>query len=137
MAVYTGNNDHLMIDGVNCDNYWRHIKVIPVHASEESTAGNTDTVERIPTLTDYQLELTIIYEESQIAALLPLVAVGVHTVVWGPQGNSNGLPKHQQQFIFEQSSTEALHDMSQARAFMIAGKSYKAPVFNMWKGDTF
>lgn len=137
MAVYSGNDDHLMIDGVNCDGYWRRIKISPIQDSEENTSGTAECVERIPTLTDYMIELTIMYDDTQIDTLVPLVAPGVHTVLWGPQGNASGKPKHQQEFIFNEAPTEAVHDMSQARAFLVSGKAHKAPVYNFWKGDKF
>lgn len=137
MAIYSGNDDFLSIDGVELNDLWRSIKIIPKVQSRDVTSGRSPYRQRVSTLHDFVLEMTIIYMLGEAGVILPLIAPGEHLVCYGPEGNSAGKPRHQQIFIFDEVDTEANHDKSNARTFTISAEAADAPDFNMFKGDTF
>lgn len=137
MAIYSGNSDYLAIDGVDLSAFWREVSITQTVGSRDVTSGGVTTRQRIPTVFDYTLEFTIMYDDVQRPVLIPLVAAGLHVVEYGIEGATVGKPRHMQTFLFTDSGLEGYSDKSEARAFSISANSADVPVFNMYNGDTF
>lgn len=138
MAVYSGNADHLTIDGTNMHDYLVDIEIAPSMETADVSGGQSTTHrERNEGLNDHSLRMTVHYEITQIATILPLVANGEHTVVWGPEGNASGKPKHTQKFIITGAPTGASMMKDSARVFTVTGIASAEPTDDMWNGATF
>lgn len=138
MAVYTGNDDYVSIDGTSVSSYWVDIEITPNLATTDTTHGSgVSHMTRNAGLKDHSISMTIIYDAADHATLMPLLEPGEHTVIWGPQGNTAGQPKHEQKFIFTEAPTSGNYEKSEKRVFSISGEASAAPVSDLWGGDTW
>lgn len=138
MAVYSGNDDFLSIDGVDLSAYWREAEISPSVETADVTAGSGVTHRsRNEGLKDYTFSFTIVYDTADLQTILPVIKPGTHLVVYGPEGNSAGKPKHQQRFIFTEAPTSGNHEKSDARTFSISAEAAEPPIDDMYVGDTF
>lgn len=138
MATYSGNKDYLTIDGVDMSPYWREAEITPIMETADVTAGaNVEHRERNEGLRDYQFSFTIVYDDTQAATILPLVRPGRHRVVYGPEGNTSGKPKHDQYFIFTEAPTGGTYEKNEARTFSVSGEAADTPIADMYNGGAF
>lgn len=137
MTVYSGNDDFLSIDGVNVSSYWVDTDITPSGESADTTSGSGTTHRtRNAGLKDHKIKITIVYDADAIATILPLATIGQHTVIYGPQGNGTGKPKHQQVFNFTSVPTKGDVEKKTKRVFTIDGEAMAAPVYD-FHSDTF
>ena len=138
MAVYSGFNDFLSIDGTDVSPYIRDVELEESMETAETTAGSgVANRTRNTGLKDHTLSFTIVYDIDDIATWLPLLKPGEHTVIWGPEGNATGKPKHEQKFIFESAPLSGNYEQSEARTVPVSGVSSEAPTTDFWAGGTF
>lgn len=137
MALYSGNKDYLSIDGVELAGFWRDTQIVATVDMAENTSGNAQFKSRFETLRDYSMSFTIAYDDEEADMILNLVRPGKHLVVYGPEGNVAGKPKHQQYFIFPQVETEGDSEKSQLRVFSVSANAAEAPLFDMYNGGVF
>lgn len=138
MATYSGNNDYLSIDGVDLSAYWREAEITPSIETADVTAGSGSTHrERNEGLKDHTFNFTIVYDSADLQTILPVIKPGTHTVIYGPEGNAAGKPKHQQSFIFTEVPTGGNYEKSDARVFSISAEAAAAPTYDMYAGAVF
>lgn len=138
MAVYSGNKDYISIDGVNLSAYWREAEISPSMETADVTAGaNVTHRSRNEGLNDYAFSLTIVYDDADLQTILPVIKPGRHLVVYGPEGNVAGKPKHEQYFIWTEAPTGGNHEKSEARVFTISGEAAAPPISDMYAGAVF
>lgn len=135
MATYSGNKDYLSIDGVDLSAYWRDAEISPsMETADVTTGANVTHRQRNEGLKDYAFSFTIAYDDEDLQTILPLIEVGRHLVVYGPEGNAAGKPKHQQYFIFTEAPTSGTFEKNEARAFSVSGEAAAAPIDDMYDG---
>lgn len=137
MAAYNQLKDFLVIDGVDLSEFMFEVQITPSIASIENTAGSDEHVSRFPTVRDYSLTLSIRYDDKQAAKLLQLVKPGLHQVLYGIEGNAKGKPKHEQRFLFADSSISGSVEGSSKRFFQISASGAEAPIYDMFSDSIF
>lgn len=138
MATYSGNNDYLAIDGVDLGPYWREAEITPSMETADVTAGSGVTHrKRNAGLKDHAFKLTLVYDDDELQTILPVIKVGKHLVVWGPEGNGAGKPKHQQYFHFTEAPTGGTYEKNEARVFDITCEAADSPIDDMYAGAVF
>lgn len=137
MATYNGNNAFLSIDGVDVSGFWTAFTLSPSVESVDVTAGSaTAHRERAEGLADTSCSGTIVYDAASVSTYIQKVKPGSHTIIWGPEGNTTGKPRHEQVFII----TEAPHTVGVEKpmvAFEFSGEAAAAPTYDMMAGVTF
>lgn len=104
MATLNGNNVYLSLDGVNVSAYWTdEVSFSESNNTVEVTAGAGATdVERASGLRDTTLSLVVVYDDANLSTYLSKMAVGSsYTVIYGPESNTTGKPKHEQTMILQ------------------------------------
>lgn len=137
MATYNGNGAYLSIDGTQVDAYYKEITLSPSMETVDSTAGSgTAHRTRGEGLKDTTATMTLVYDVAVAATILPLVEVGTHAIVYGPEGNANGKPKHAQSFII----TSVPHTVSVEKSvvlFECSMEAAAAPTVDMHSGGVW
>lgn len=137
MATLNGNTVYLSIDGVDVSGFWTSFTLSPTVESVDVTAGSaTAHRERAAGLADTSCSGTIVYDAASVSTYIQKVKPGEHTIIWGPEGNTSGKPKHEQVFII----TDAPHTVvveKEMVAFEFSGEAAAAPVSDMYAGVTF
>lgn len=137
MATYSGNNDYLCIDGVDISAFWVEAQIVGSVGMQENTSGSSSYVTRIETTKDYTLTLKVVYDDDMLVILMPLIKPGKHRVIYGPEGNLPGKPKHDQVFLFPQVALAGNAEKNQKRVFDIQASGKAAPLFDMYEGGLF
>lgn len=138
MAAYNKLQDYLAIDGVVLTGYLFQVDIRPSVRSVEYTAGSEKYVSRYPTIKDFTLNFSIRYETTKERVLLPLLAPGVHMILYGIRGNTVGMPKHMQKFLFTEAPIVGGNvNATEKRYFQITAQGAEAPIYNMFDNDTF
>ena len=136
MAETNTNSYYLTIGGRNMSARVRSVTITPSIATVESTSGSGVTdVENLPGLRSHTISIMLAYDTATFSSDGPKL-LGKQTVVYGPEGNASGKPKHEQDFILTgapvtQSSQKTLME------FSISGTSTGAPTEDMYDNDTF
>lgn len=137
MAQYNGNDAYLSIDGTVMTSWFINVELTPSMESVETTAGSSTThVERAEGLKDTSISLQIGYDAASASTQLPLVEVGTHTVIYGPEGSTAGKPKHEQSFIFEKAG-HAVNVKKTHVIFAIDGVGAATPTTDMFSGGVW
>jgi hypothetical protein len=137
MSTYNGNDVYIKIDSVEVDAYFKTIEFNPSIETVDVTAGSgTDHRQRAGGLEDTTITMTIVYDAANIQAYIQRLKPGVHSIEFGPEGNTSGKPRHVQSFIItaapfsvEVSKTEV--------AFSISGEAADAPSVDMMAGQVY
>lgn len=137
MTIYSDFDDHLAIDGVSLNSYLRQVEIVPIMETFDNTAGSETTRSRIATIEDYLLNFVILYDTDDEDVILSLIVPGRHLVDYGIRGNSAGMPRHQQWFIFTESPSVGDFEMTEGRMFSVSAECAEAPIHNMFKGGVY
>lgn len=138
MAEYSGFSDYLSIDGTDVSEYLVEVEHDPIIETADVTMGSGTTWRsRNVALKDGNLNFSVGYDDAFIGTLLPLIRPGRHTVVYGPEGNGAGKPKHEQAFIFTGRPSTGNMQQSELRVFAVAGVADGAPTTDIDAGGTF
>jgi hypothetical protein len=138
MAVLNEMNDFLSIDGTDVSSYLRDVNIGKTLETADTTHGSgVKHRSRNAGLEDYEFSATLVYETADIATLLPLLKPGEHTVIWGPEGNGSGKPKHEQKFIFTELPFEGNYEQSDPRVLAVSAEASAPPVSDWVEGATF
>jgi len=138
MAIGTAEfEDYLAIDGVNVSHLLIDVKLGSSVQMIENTAGTETAVSRFPTVEDYNLNFTVGVTENDLTLLLPLIRVGMHSIVYGMRGYGVGKPKHAQDFIVGENSISGNVKRGEKRYFSVNMQGSGEPISNMYNEDTF
>ena len=137
MVALNGNSVFLSIDGVDVSGFWTAFTMSPSLESVDITAGSgTAHRERAAGLADTACNGVIVYDAASVSTYIQQVKPGEHTIIYGPEGNTAGKPKHVQVFII----TEAPHSTGVEKpmvVFEFSGEAAAAPTYDMMAGATF
>lgn len=150
MAALNGNNAYLSINGRvvgaasgAAANIFRKCALDIKAGDEDVSAGaGIEWEEHAAKLNVINCKITVVYAEDTVVTdidtiLNSLGRGAVVAVVWGPEGNTAGNPKHDQDFLITAiSGPEQGHDKP-AMMFEITGISSGAPRSNLYAGDTW
>ena len=137
MATYNGNDAYLDIDGTSLGTYFREVAFSQTVEAIDTTAGSSTTYrERQEGLKDTSGTITIVYDTAVIQTHLALIKPGVHTLTYGPRGNTAGMEKHVQSIII----TELPHTVNVEKplvAFAVPFVGAAAPTVDMAAGGVW
>lgn len=140
MAEYNGNDIYLRMNAVNVQARWREFDMQFASDTEDVSAGAGVLWQKnAPKLFSAKATIKLIYDD--VAAASDFAALWqsdqVFTVVYGPQGNTAGLPRHEQDFkINSIKGPTTTHDK---KAVMLEFDliSTGVPTANIYAGGTF
>jgi hypothetical protein len=137
MTSYVGNNIYLTIGGIVVHGLYKKVNLDPTTDTVDVTRGSgTNHMQREAGMRDTKMGITVGYETTQIQTQLQYLLPGRYTVVFGPEGNTPGKPKHQQDFILTGAPLEI--DVSKKEvAFDIKLEGADAATADMYAGATF
>jgi hypothetical protein len=139
MATLAGNNAYLTIGGTDVSAY--AVVFSGEHSAEEInvTAGFGATYqERVAGLKDFSGTFTIVYETTLAPTHLTLIGAGqLRTIVWGPEGNTAGKPKHEQSCLITGVKGPEVKVDKSMTVFEVSFKGAAAPVTDMYSGGVF
>lgn len=137
MPSYNGNGIFLTIGGTDVGAQFKTVNIERKVDTEDVTAGRLRTdMQRAPKLLDTSIGITLAYDVTGINTYVQRLKPGRYTVVFGPEGNTTGKPRHQQDFIFTSSPIEVTVGKGEV-VFDIKGDAADAPTFDIWNGDVF
>lgn len=137
MPSYNGNNIYLVIDGMEVQSQFKSVSLEPSIESVDTTRGAGAThMMRNEGLRDTSISFSLGYDTDLVPTWLPKLRPGLHTIVFGPEGNATGKPKHQQDFITTAAPLEVTVEKGEV-VFDVSGEGAAAPVFDMFAGATF
>jgi hypothetical protein len=137
MATYNGNDAYISIDGTSLATYFVSLSYEPSLETVDVTAGSSTTWrERAEGLKDASATLTVVYDVAYAATMLPLVEVGTHSIIYGPEGSATGKPKHAQSFIITSVPHEVNVEKSRV-ALTCSMEAAAAPTTDMFSGGVW
>lgn len=134
---YNGNGIFLSIDGTTITGSWKDIEITSSMEEVDTTQGVGQTyMQRSEGLRDTEISITIGYDPDNIQAQFAMLRPGIHTVVFGPEGNGTGKPKHEQSFLFTEAPLG--QDVKKKEVvFTVSGAGADAPSVDMYNGGVF
>ena len=140
MATYNGNNAYLEFGGVNLSGYFTDD--IDFQASNETVdttagAGQTDRQRRAG-LNDRTMSFVVVYDDAELATYVQSLTQGtIGTLVYGPEGNGAGKPRHQGSAILQQVTGPNLGIEKPKVTFELSFEQADKPTHTIQAGDTF
>ncbi len=137
MARYNGNGIFLSIDGNTITGSWKEVELTSSIEEIDTTQGVGQTyLQRSEGLRDVAITLMVGYDPDTVQAQLAMLRPGIHTVVFGPEGNSAGKPRHEQAFLFTEAPLG--QDVKKKEVvFTVSGSGADAPTVDMFNGGVF
>ena len=138
MARFNENNAFLSIGGRDVSGIWSEATITPSNSPVDVTAGaGKDDMQRLPGLNTHELTAILAYDTDSVNDDIQSVKTGVLVrVIYGPEGNTAGKLKHEQDFILT-SATFRQTVSKEFVMFNLSGSSANPPVADMYNGDTF
>lgn len=149
MALYNGNNAYLSINSYVVgaasgadSNLFINFEMSLQTGDEDVSAGSGISWERhAPKLSRVNATAQIAYDtdsvESDLAGILSTGKGDIVEVIYGPEGNSAGTPKHQQNFLITQVSGPTINVAKTRAMFEMTMVSDGEPTSNLYEGDTW
>jgi len=135
MATLNENDYYLSVGGTDVSSYVVDVTLEPSVTSQDVTAGSgSDWVNRAEGLKDCTISFTLAYDDASGYAFS--ILQGEKQIIYGPEGNSSGAPKHTQYFIL----TGAPHTVNVSKemvTFSVSGEGSQDPTDNMFAGATW
>lgn len=137
MARYNGNNIFLSIDGTVITSSWKEIELTPSMEEVDTTQGvGRRHLQRSEGLNDTALTIIVGYDPDNIQAQLATLKPGIHAVVFGPEGNAAGKPRHEQSFLFTEAPLG--QDVKKKEVvFTVSAAGADEPTVDMYNGGVF
>ena len=140
MATLNSNNVYLSWDGTRIDGYWTgEVNKSETVNTVDVTAGSGAThIERASGLLDNSLSFNIVYDDADLATYVGKLKAGTKgTLIFGPEGNGSGKPKHEGSMIL-QSVTGPQPTIEKGMVmFELSFEGAAAPTATIANGDTF
>jgi hypothetical protein len=107
--------------------------------TEDVTAGSgTEHVQRKPKLRDTAAKFSAAYIDGQVPQYIYRIQPGaIINLVYGPEGNASGKPKHQQMFIVKKAEGPKQAVDKPMMLFKMDLEAADAPMVDMYKGGVF
>lgn len=139
MPAFNGNKGYLTINAADVSGFSTEMGIEPSNSVVDVTAGfGTEHMQRAPGLNDTKAKVVIAYLAGQVADYITHLHVGKEAlVVWGPEGNVSGKPKHQQKFIVASASGPKQTVKKDMVVFEISFEAADAPIEDMYAGAVF
>ncbi len=141
MAVYHGNTAYLRVNGNDVESLFRDVEFTLNVGDEDTSAGTGIEWESHGSkLKNIGIKLTLIYNTASAPTDISGVlgtANEVVAVVYGPEDNVTGKPKHDQDFKWNSIKGPAQSHDKKLVVWEADGVSTGAPRSNMYAGDTF
>ena len=138
MPEFADNGAYLTVNGRDVGPIFRAASITASNSVQDTTAGaGVSDMKRQPGLGSHDISMTLAYNTDRVATDITNLKTGVIVrIVWGPEGNAAGKPKHEQDFIFA-SNVRAQSVEKTPVVFELSGSSALAPISDMDDGDTF
>lgn len=139
MATLNGNNVYLTVNAVDMTPYFVNLEWEKSTEAVDVTAGaGTEWTELAAGLSSLKGKLTVVYETTAVTTHFQTLNSGnTYTVVYGPESNTAGKPKHEQSFFFSKIAGPKQDVAKKLVVFECDIESTGAPVTNMYAGGTF
>lgn len=140
MPEFNGNDIYLTINSVDVTARWRSIEMSMSIGDEDVSAGaGVEWEKHASKLKNVSATVTLVYDDTNAASdLFNLVVAGdVVAVVYGPEGNTAGKPKHDQDFKINSISGPSMNHDKTLVTLAWEMISSNAPRSNIYEGDTF
>lgn len=138
MATWQTNAKYLSIAGIDVSNYIISAKLEAKYDKKPDTYGDVEDTSHYLGLRTVSLSGALRWDDTFMPTLL--AAIGNRQsveVVYGPNDNVAGQPKHQQNFKFDTFGIEQNAEKDRIE-FPLSAESTGAPTKNMWNGvDVF
>jgi hypothetical protein len=143
MATLQGNDQYISVNSSVVTTTYRSFSMELATDQEDTSAGTgIEWASRGAKLSTITATLTIVHDTGTVSSTLDTIlnSVGrgdVVPVVFGPEGNTAGQPKHDQDFLVTGiTGPETGHDKPLV-TYEISMESSGAPRSNMYDGDTW
>ena len=137
MATYNGNGIYLSIGGVVMDAYFKSVELTSSLESVDVTAGsNSAHRERAEGLADTSMSVTLVYDSATLQSYVQKLRPGTYPIIFGPEGNTAGKPKHVQDMILTEAPFSVEVEKAEV-AFQLSFEAAAAPSFSIFNGAVF
>jgi hypothetical protein len=140
MAEYSGNDVYLSINGKNVGGLWRGFEMTFNSGTEDTSAGaGIDWEKAAAKLQHITAVGTIVYDDVTAAADFTALWEDdmIVRVIYGPEGDVSGKPKHEQDFKIESIPGPATGHDKPLVTLEFRMRSTGVPQSNIYAGDTF
>ena len=142
MAAYNGNNVSLTINGFDFGTIFRSFTPdIQIGDENVSHGADTDWEKHASKLKVVNATAIGIYDDTtaaaDVTAMLDLSGDDIVTVVYGPEGNASGKPKHEQDFLVTRVNGPATNHDKTLVTWELTLISTGEPVTDIYAGGTF
>lgn len=138
MVAFNGNNVYLTINGISVCPFFAEMELERSVDTEDVTAGcGVTDMQRAPKLRDRSGKLKIVYDAGRVHEYIAELGEDTAFIVYGPEGNVAGKPKHAQKFILEKVSGPGQSNDKKKVVFDISLKQADAPQDDMYAGAVF
>jgi hypothetical protein len=138
MGNYNGNVKFISIDGTDISTRFNQVSLTETVGEEDVTVGSGAThVQRAAKLASNAISMQIGYEAGAVPSYIQKLKAGPHRIIIGTEGNSAGMPKHEQDFIINSNQIQGMSVDKTEMYFEIGGNSADAPVVDLFDGGTF
>lgn len=139
MAATNTNDAFLSVGGTDVSGLWTELKLSMKRGTADANYGSGIEWEgKLAALKGYSGDLTIIYEETGVPATVQAMNNNDSVaIIYGPQGNSSGEPKHDQDFVVTGIEWSQMADKSNMLVYKIKLESNGTPRSDWLSGDTF
>lgn len=140
MPEYNGNNIYLTMNAVDVKARWRNFEMKLGVGDEDVSAGaNVAWEKHASKLRNITGKITLVYDDTAAAANLAALytANDIIAVVYGPESNVAGKPKHDQDFKINGINGPTTNHDKTLVTFEYDLVSTGEPRSNIYEGDTF
>lgn len=140
MAATNTNAAFLSIDAIDISALWIELKLNPKRGTTSATAGsNVEWESVLPTLKKVTGDLTIRFDSGAVVPPVIQNMLDNDTIdlIYGPEGNTSGDPKHEQTFTVTGIDWAQMSDKSKMLQYKISLESTGTPTSDMFSGDSF
>lgn len=140
MPEYNGNNIHLTVNAVDVKARWRTFEMKKNIGDEDVSAGaGIEWEKHASKLKNVGGTITLVYDDTAAAANMAALHTtnSIVAVVYGPEGNAAGKPKHDQDFLIKTISGPTTNHNKTLVTLQYEVISTGEPRSNFYAGDTF
>jgi hypothetical protein len=139
MPVMNSNKVYLTLDGVDVAGFMTEVGIKVSNADEDTSAGSGLEHEQIaPGLDSTDVDISLGYFPESVADYITKLRPGaMPMMVYGPELNVAGKPKHQQLIKISSVDGPKLDVKKKAVMFKISAKGADAAIADLYKGATF
>lgn len=139
MPIYNSNKHYLTLDGVEVAAFFTEVGISPSNADVDTSGGSGLEHEQVGDgLDSTDISITLgYYVESVGDYITKLKQGGKVMMVYGPELNVAGKPKHQQLIKIGKVDGPKQTVKKDAVMFKVSAKGAEAPIADMFKGATF